>query len=71
MSEEKNEIQEVFSRKICDHDLLKFADNANRYNFQVGVTLICKGLMISGLVISGRTCTNQLQTFKQRFTQRG
>lgn len=54
MSEENKEIQQVFSRKLCDHDLLKFADNANRYNFQVGVTLVCKGLMISGLIISGR-----------------
>ena len=54
MSEDVNDVKSVFSMKLCDTDLLKFADNANKYNLGVGITLLCKGIVLSGITISGK-----------------
>ncbi|HGK4675278.1 TPA: hypothetical protein ACJ2WV_004579 [Kluyvera georgiana] len=53
MSEEK-EFSTVLSRKITDADLSFCVDMANKHEANMGVTLFCKGVIITGMIISGR-----------------
>lgn len=53
MSEEK-EFSTVLSRKITDADLSFCVDMANKHEANMGVTLFCKGIIITGMIISGR-----------------
>ncbi|HDT2308019.1 TPA: hypothetical protein QHP34_002648 [Citrobacter braakii] len=53
MSEEK-EISTVLSRKITDADLSFCVNIANKHGANLGVTLFCKGIIITGMIISGK-----------------
>ncbi|CAI1502617.1 Uncharacterised protein [Serratia grimesii] len=59
MSEE-NEEQVVISRKLQDADLLKFADLANKYDYSIGITILSKGVLITGRTISGKQYYNSI-----------
>ena len=54
MESDKN-LEAVVSVKPRDADLLFFVDIANKYEVEMGVTLLIKGVWISGEIISGKT----------------
>lgn len=49
-----NEIENVLARKMRDADLVFLAQIANNINFGMGITLFCKGTLITGTTISGK-----------------
>ncbi|EIV2907035.1 gas vesicle protein [Citrobacter braakii] len=49
-----NEIDNVIATKMRDADLVFLAQIANNINFGMGVTLFCKGALITGTTISGK-----------------
>lgn len=51
---EDNMINEVLSRKVVDADLDFLVEIANKLGSFTGVTLFSKGLVITGVIISGK-----------------
>lgn len=53
--ESHKELDTVISVKPRDADLLFFVDIANSHGVEMGITLLVKGVWISGDIISGKT----------------
>lgn len=50
----ENDRQEVVARKMVDADLIFLVEIANKFGAWTGVTLFTKGIVITGLIISGK-----------------
>lgn len=64
----ENEYSEVIAHKTCDNDLLFLVGIANK-GISVGVTLLSKGLLISGNLMSGKEYYSSIsESFKNNST---
>ncbi|WMT13365.1 gas vesicle protein [Serratia fonticola] len=53
MNSDEN-IQEVYARTSIDANLFFLVNTVNRFDFEMGVTILVKGIVITGLLISGQ-----------------
>ncbi|MCU6674660.1 gas vesicle accessory protein GvpU [Leclercia adecarboxylata] len=57
---EQTEIREVISRSIYDNDLGFLAELIEKLDIEIGITLMVKGLLVSGMLVSGKKYYTQV-----------
>ncbi|MCG1031782.1 hypothetical protein J5S76_07285 [Bacillus amyloliquefaciens] len=63
--------QEVISRSIYDRDLEFLADLVEKLDIEIGITLMVKGLFVSGMLVAGKKYYTQVSEHLQSSGEAG